>query len=148
MQRWIENTADRGEVLVRTGRGVVTAVVDLGDGEGPGAWLRIEIDCERPPDRPRAVRYRVHPRISQDDPLAERAWQALRQGVPVEWTVRWVRHDWIPAELPIASLDLATDAMAVLAGLAVGVRAEAGADPDWAWIGADDSSRAEETDSP
>ena len=31
---------------------------------------------------------------------------------------QWHRHDWIPADLPISSLNLATDATCVLAGLA------------------------------
>jgi hypothetical protein len=35
----------------------------------------------------------------------------------VEWTVQWHRHDWVPDDLPIASLNLATDARAALAGL-------------------------------
>ena len=33
------------------------------------------------------------------------------------WTVQWHRHDWIPGDLPIGSLNLATDARSILSGL-------------------------------
>ena len=50
----------------------------------------------------------------------------------VEWTVRWVRHDWVPDNLPITSLDLATDTVAALTGLVLQPRPQDAVDAEWA----------------
>lgn len=132
MQGWIEQDGRHGHVLVRRGRGLVTAVVQLtADGDDDEGFVRVEIDCERPAGRPRAVRYRVHPVLPGGDPLVVDARRAQAEGLPVEWTVRWVRHDWIPADLPVTSLDLAADATAVLAGLVLVAPAETSVDEEW-----------------
>ena len=119
MQAWLE-TADRGrQVLVRSGTGVVTAVVPIGEAEADGAHLmyRVEIYCDAPHGRPGSIRYTAHPLVTGADPLLQTARQALDEVWAVEWVVQWHRHDWVPDDLPIASLTLATDARAVLAGL-------------------------------
>lgn len=119
MQAWLE-TDERGrQYLVRTGTGVVTAVVpiDEPDPSGAHALYRIEIYCDAPHGRPGAIRYSAHPLVSSGNPLLEVARRALEDVWAVEWTVEWHRHDWIPEALPIASLDLATDATASLAAL-------------------------------
>lgn len=140
MQGWIERSDTHGDVLVRRGRGLVTAVVDIAGPDGePCPFVRVEIDCERPPGGPRAVRYRVHPLLPGDDPLAGQARRAQAEGIPVEWTVRWVRHDWIPIDLPVTSLDLMSDATAFLAGLQVGTLVDAALDSAWATLLSDGS---------
>jgi hypothetical protein len=119
MQAWLE-TDDRGrQFLVRTGTGVVTAVVPLdeADSSGEHSLYRVEIYCDAPHGRPGAIRYSAHPLVASGDPLLEVARRALEDVWAVEWTVQWHRHDWIPADLPIASLDLGTDATASLNAL-------------------------------
>ena len=36
---------------------------------------------------------------------------------PVVWAIQWHRHDWIPDDLPIGSLDLLTDTRAFVTEL-------------------------------
>jgi hypothetical protein len=119
MQAWLD-TDDRGrQVLVRSGTGVVTAIVPVGV-EGPDdthALYRVEIYCDAPHGRPGAIRYSAHPLVSSADPLFRQAQRALDEVWAVEWIIQWHRHDWIPGDLPISSLNLATDARAALCGL-------------------------------
>lgn len=115
MQSWVE-TDDRGrQFLVRSGTGVVTAVVPLGfDPEAGSTFFRVEIYCDAPHGRPGAIRYSAHPVVESGHPLHRAAVEALDEVWPVAWTVAWHRHDWIPAELPIGSLNLSSDARSVL----------------------------------
>ena len=118
MQAWVE-VDDRGrQYLVRSGTGVVTAVVLLGpDPEAGASFHRVEIYCDAPHGRPGAIRYSAHPVVISGSPLHLAAVAALDEVWPVAWTAAWHRHDWIPDHLPIASLDLATDATATLTAL-------------------------------
>lgn len=112
MHAWITRDADGREVLVRTGTGRVTAVAPIGaDGE-PASIYRVEIDCDAPAGRARAIRYSVHGLLAAADPRVLEALEFADRGERLRWTVEWHRHSWIPADLPIGSLDLATDAMA------------------------------------
>ena len=119
MQTWVAPD-DRGrQYLVRTGTGVVTAVTPVGivgpDGHHP--LYRVEIQCDTPRGRPRAIRYSVHPLVPSGGAVYNAALEAWEQVWPVGWTVEWHRHDWIPDDLPIGALDLVTDARSVLVGL-------------------------------
>jgi hypothetical protein len=119
MQSWLEVDESGRQYLVRTGTGVVTAVAPVGI-NGPDdthSLYRVEIYCDAPHGRPGAIRYSTHPIVSSGDPLLDRARAALDDVWAVVWTVQWHRHDWVPADLPIASLNLMTDARALLAGL-------------------------------
>lgn len=119
MQAWFETDAAGRQYLVRTGTGVVTAIGPVGVA-GPDdthTLYRVEIYCDAPHGRPGAIRYTAHPTVASDDPLLAVARRALDEVWAVEWTVQWHRHDWIPVELPISALNLATDARAVLAAL-------------------------------
>ena len=119
MQAWFETDASGRQYLVRTGTGVVTAIAPVGIA-GPDdthTLMRVEIYCDAPHGRPGAIRYSAHPLVSSSDPLLRVARTALDEVWAVEWTVQWHRHDWIPADLPISSLNLATDARAALVGL-------------------------------
>jgi hypothetical protein len=141
MQSWIELDEDRGQVLVRQGVGTVTAVVNLSDSADPAMGLvRVEMDCPPPPGRPRAIRFRVRPVAAADSPLAAAALQAVEAEAMVEWTVRWVRHDWVPTHLPITSLDLATDTVAALTGLVLQPRPQDAVDAEWVALLADGSA--------
>lgn len=118
MQTWVD-VDDRGrQYLVRTGTGVVTAVVPLGsDPDLDGVFLRVEIYCDAPHGRPGAIRYSAHPLVETGNALHRAAVEALDQVWPVAWTVQWHRHDWIPAELPIGTLNLSSDARSILTAL-------------------------------
>ncbi len=141
MQSWVEVDADRGQVLVRRGVGTVTAVVDLSESTDPNVGLiRVEMDCPAPTGRPRAIRFRIHPVAPADSPVVAAARQAVEAEATVEWTVRWVRHDWVPANLPITSLDLATDTVAALTGLVLQPRSQDAVDAEWAALLSDGSA--------
>lgn len=119
MQAWIE-VDDRGrQYLVRTGTGVVTAVAPVGivGPDGEYEFYRVEIFCDAPHGRPGAIRYSAHALVGVGERLWHVAVEALDRVWPVIWTVQWRRHDWIPDDLPIVSLDLATDARGLLVAL-------------------------------
>jgi hypothetical protein len=119
MHGWLE-VDDRGrQLLVRTGTGVVTAVSPIGipDAHEDHSTCVVEIYCDAPHGRPGSIRYSIHALVPTGHPLYREALEVLEQVWPVAWTVRWLRHEWIPDDLPIASLDLATDARAILCGL-------------------------------
>lgn len=117
MQAWVTLDADGHEALVRTGSGRVTALVPLGD-RGAVEAYRVEIEVDRPRGRTRAVRYVAHGLLAADDPLVVVGLQAEADGEPVTWTIEWTRHPGVPGHLPIASLELATDARAAVLSLA------------------------------
>ncbi len=119
MQAWVESDDRRRQFLVRTGTGVVTAVAPVGIAgpHGEHEFYRVEIYCDAPHGRPGAIRYSAHALVAVGEHLWRAAVEALDQVWPVIWTVQWHRHDWIPDDLPIASLDLATDARSVLVAL-------------------------------
>jgi hypothetical protein len=119
MQSWVESDARGRQYLVRTGTGVVTAVVPLGI-IGPAdetALSRVEIYCDAPHGRPGSIRYSAHAVVPSGHPLLREAQEALNEVWPVIWTIEWHRHDWIPDDLPITSLTLSSDALSVLTGL-------------------------------
>ncbi len=119
MQTWIVVDDAGTESLLRAGAGRVTAVVPVGDPHDATLVYRIEIDCDRPAGRPRAVRYRVHGLVQADDPLVVHALDASAAGAHVRWTIAWRRLPWVPDHLPMGSLDLATDARAEVQALVV-----------------------------
>jgi hypothetical protein len=119
MRAWVEADDQDREFLVRTGTGLVTAVVPVGivGPDNAHTFYRVEIYCDAPGGRPGAIRYSVHPVVAADDELFEVASGAQKDMWPVVWSAQWHRHDWIPVELPVSSLNLATDARCILAAL-------------------------------
>ena len=118
MQSWVETDGPGRQYLIRTGTGVVTAVVPVaGDPDRPASFSRVEIYCDAPHGRPGAIKYSAHPLVEIGSPLHRVALEAFDQVWPVVWTVQWHRHDWIPGDLPITSLNLGADARSVLAAL-------------------------------
>lgn len=118
MQAWITRDADGSEVLVRSGTGRVTAVLAVGEADEPALMYRVEIECDSPRGRVRSIRYTAHALIPAHDPRAVVAMEAERSGEQMQWAIEWHRHAWVPAALPVSSLDLATDARACLVELA------------------------------
>ena len=77
-------------------------------------FLRVDISCDAPVGRSRAIRYSAHPRVVQNSVVAELARRAEEGQFSVDWTVEWHRLDHIPGNIPIMSLNLATDTHANL----------------------------------
>lgn len=121
VRAWIEHDEQGREFLLRTGRGVVTAVAPVGivAPDGEHTLYRVEIAVEPTPGRARAIRYSVHPILRADDPMFGTAILAWDTSAPVAWTVAWHRHDWIPADLPVTALNLVTDARCLLGELSL-----------------------------
>jgi hypothetical protein len=119
MQTWVECDGRGRQFIVRTGTGVVTAVVPVGivSHDAVHTLYRVEIYCDAPHGRPGAIRYSAHPLVSAGDPLHSVSLEALEQVWAVMWTVQWHRHDWIPDDVPIGALNLTTDSRSVLVGL-------------------------------
>ena len=99
---------------MRQGTGSVTAVAAV---DAEGSAYRVEIACEVPPGWSRAIRYTVQARVPASHPLLPLAMSAEDDAERVAWTVTWHRHEDIPADLPITSLDLATDTVSRLVAL-------------------------------
>ena len=116
MKSWLEVDADGREYLVRSGTGIVTAVSPLTHSPVTDAsdFLRVDISCDAPAGRARAIRYSAHPRVLRNSVIAELAQRAEEGQFSVNWTVEWHRLDHIPGNIPIMSLNLSTDTHASL----------------------------------
>ena len=116
MKSWLEVDDLGREYLVRTGTGIVTAVSVLTHDlhADNSDFLRVDISCDAPAGRSRAIRYSAHPRVVQNSVVAELARRAEEGQFSVDWTVEWHRLDHIPGNIPIMSLNLATDTHANL----------------------------------
>lgn len=121
MRAWIEHDEQGQEILLRTGRGVVTAVAPVGivAADGQHTYYRVEVGVEAPSSGARAIRYSVHPIVAADDPMFGQAVLAWDTSAPITWTAAWRRHDWVPGDLPITALNLVTDARCLLAELSL-----------------------------
>ncbi len=116
MKAWIEADDAGRQFLSRAGEGIVVSVSPVGIAGPDGDYLfhLIALDCDHGPN---GVRVRVRAQIATEDPLYAIGCSAFDDGYPMVWAVQWHRHDWVPGELPIVSLDLATDAVGRLVEL-------------------------------
>ncbi len=114
MKAWVELDDAGRQFLVRQGVGRVTAVAAV---DPEGSAYRVEIACEVPQGWSRSIRYTVQAQIASSHPLLPRAMDAEDTSQRVAWTVTWHRHEGVPAELPITSLDLTTDTVSRLVAL-------------------------------
>ena len=115
MQSWL---SDDGRVLTRTGRGRVAAVAS-GEDDSPTAMIQVEIEVAARPGQARAIRLFVSGLTEAGSPIHLSALRAFEDSSAVDWTLRWTPHSWVPAEVPITSLTLATDTTAFLDELQV-----------------------------
>ncbi len=116
MRAWIEADDSGRQFLSRAGEGAVVSVSPVGV-VGPGdvhSFHLVELDCEQAIT---AVRVRVRAQVATEDPLFDLARAAFTGGQAMVWAIQWHRHEWVPAGLPITSLDLATDAVGRLVEL-------------------------------
>ncbi len=133
MQAWIDLDDLGRQFLTRVGSGVVLSVTPIGDlgpvrplsnastADCPGltsaAWHRIAILIDGAAGSTSAIRFRASAIIATDDPMYETAMDAIRHEEPCGFTIEWHRHEYMPAELSIDSLDLAVDAHGILVRL-------------------------------
>ena len=133
MQAWIDLDDLGRQFLTRVGSGVVLSVTPIGDlGSAQSlsdvvnddrlaltaaAWHRIAILIDGAAGSTSAIRFRASAIIATDDPMYETAMDAIRHEEPCGFTIEWHRHEYMPAELSIDSLDLAVDAHGILVRL-------------------------------
>jgi hypothetical protein len=112
MLSWIVDDDEGRSYILRAGTGAVSAVspVGIADEHGDYAFHAVEIDIDQPKGRARAIRLTTHGRVVTDDPLHEAAVALLQEQAHVSWSIAWHRHPWIPADVPITSLNLRHDA--------------------------------------
>lgn len=96
--------------ITRTGAGLVTAVVPVGtiDADGIADLYRVEIAVIPPSHRPNAIRYSIHAHVVPADPIYPAAMIALYGAHPHAWTMRWIRNDGVPADIPVHRLNMFT----------------------------------------
>lgn len=120
METWL---GEDGRTLMRAGRGRVTAVVPQSTGsDSTGSTpavvevfqVNVEIEVAVRPGQARAIRVLVHGLVESGSALHRVAQDTHAAGSDVDWTIRWVRHSWVPEDIPIQSLRLSTDTTAYL----------------------------------
>lgn len=115
MQAWI---SDDGRVLTRAGRGRVTAVA-TGEEGSRISMIKVEIEVAPRPGQARSIRLFVSGLTEVGSAAHEAATRAFADSAVVAWTIRWMPHSWVPADVPITSLTLATDTTAFLEELQI-----------------------------
>lgn len=119
MQGWVVADLSGRSYLVRSGTGIVRAVVPVGlaDVSGRHTFYRVEVDVDPPAGTPRSIRFTTRAQVRFDDPLLPQARAFAAAADPVIWAIEWHRHDWVPGHVLITGLDLATEAWATLVAL-------------------------------
>jgi len=145
MRAWIDIDGSGRQYLTRVGSGLVLSVTPIGD-LGPvrplsesltddsvamsaAPFHRIAILIDGAAGGSPAIRFQASALIATDDPMFATAMEAIRDEESYSFTIEWHRHEFVPANLPIESLDLAHDARGVLVEL-VSMREHAHAIPD------------------
>jgi hypothetical protein len=113
MSSWIEVDETGNEYLVRSGSGSVLSLTPVGlvgpQDEHTFYLVKLEV---REPSPPAALHYRAVGHVRRDDGPFSLLQQAWSEGSLVSWVMRWQRHDWVPRELPVLSLDHVADTRA------------------------------------
>jgi hypothetical protein len=145
MRAWIDIDGSGRQYLTRVGSGLVLSVTPIGD-LGPvhplsesltddsvalvaAPFHRIAILIDGAASGSPAIRFQASALIATDDPMFMTAMEAIRDEESYSFTIEWHRHEFVPANLPIESLDLAHDTRGVLVEL-VSMRDHAHAVPD------------------
>lgn len=145
MRAWIDVDGSGRQYLTRVGSGLVLSVTPIGD-LGPvhpladsltvdavtlasAPFHRIAILIDGAAGSSPSIRFQASAIIATDDPMFATAMQAIRDEESYSFTIEWHRHDYVPADLPIESLDLMHDTRGILVEL-VSMREHANAIPD------------------
>lgn len=158
MRAWIDLDDQGREYLTRVGSGIVLAVTPVGDlglvtlghddlddsQAGAAQFHRIAILVDALTGGSPAVRFQATAVIPSDSELLEVAHRAMSDEESYSWTIQWHRHDYVPGDLPIESLDLANDARGFLVELSP-VRELATTFPDHVPVTWNDATRNDAT---
>lgn len=94
------------EYLTYEGSGWITSVNPT---DPSSSAYRVEILCRRPSSVSGSLRTFVTATIPAQHDLLDEVLLHEATGSEVEWLMQWHRHDHVPAEIPVTSLDLSTD---------------------------------------
>jgi hypothetical protein len=133
VRAWIDVDDFGRQFLTRVGTGVVLSVTPIGDlgsvrprinaqtadSRGlPSAPLhRIAILIDGVAGSTSAIRFKASAIIATDDPMFAIAMDAIRHEEPCGFAIAWHRHEDLPTESAIESLDLAMEAHCILVEL-------------------------------
>lgn len=145
MRAWIDVDGSGRQYLTRVGSGLVLSLTPIGEGGavdplagsltdhavtlGAAPFHRIAILIDGAVGASPAIRFQASAILATDDPMFAIAMQAIRDEESYGFTIEWHRHDYVPADLPIESLDLALDTRGVLIEL-ISMRQHAASIPD------------------
>jgi hypothetical protein len=145
MRAWIDIDGSGRQYLTRVGTGLVLSVTPIGDlgpvhplassltgdplGTNSAPFHRIAILIDGASGSSAAIRFQASAVIATDDPMFATAMEAIRDEESYSFTIEWHRHDYVPDDLPIDSLDLMHDTRGILVEL-VSMREHAHAIPD------------------
>jgi hypothetical protein len=115
MRAWIDVDDSGRQYLTRVGSGLVLSVTPLGD---LGAVHRIAILIDGACGPSPAIRFQASAIIATDDPMFAIAMEAIGDEESYSFTIEWHRHEHVPADLPMAALDVARDTRGILVELA------------------------------
>ena len=114
MRAWIDIDGSGRQYLTRDGSGLVLSVTPLDD-LGPVSRIDILVDGACGPSP--AIRFQASAIVATDDPMFAIAMEAIRDEESCSFTIEWHRHEHVPADLPIAVLDVARDTRGILVEL-------------------------------
>ena len=133
MRAWIDIDGSGRQYLTRDGSGLVLSITPIGD-LGPvhalsdsltessltmtaAPFHRIAILVDGPCGPSPAIRFQASAIIATNDPMFAIAMEAIRDEESCSFTIEWHRHEHVPADLPIAALDVARDTRGILVEL-------------------------------
>jgi hypothetical protein len=133
VRAWIDVDEFGRQFLTRVGTGVVLSVIPTGDlgSLRPRSNVftadsltlisvplhRIVILIDGVAGSTSAIRFKASAIIATDDPMFATAMNAIKHEEPCGFAIEWHRHEHLPAESSIESLDLAMDAYCILVEL-------------------------------
>ncbi len=111
MRSWVDLDVQKRQFLSREGSGWVSAVVPT---DPSLEAFRVEILCRLPEHWSPALRTMITAIIPAGHPLMPAVCAYEANGNEVAWSIQWHRHDDVPADIPVTSLNLATDTVSQL----------------------------------
>lgn len=107
------------EFLRRSGSGTITAIGPHGapSNDGEHVFVRVTILVDGSAGPSSSIRFQATAVTATGSALHQIALEAYDDGSNIAWVIEWHRHDWVPGELPISSLNIASDTRGVVVEL-------------------------------
>lgn len=114
------------EFLRRSGSGTITAIGPHGapSTDGEHVFVRITILVDGAAGPSSSIRFQATAVTTTGSALHQIAVEAFDDQRSIAWVIEWHRHDWVPGELPITALNLASDTRGVVVELQPALAAE------------------------